>query len=99
MRSYFLLFLFLAPVSVVFSQSKPASQFSTAKKFKTLDSLLLSEVNGDKIPGAVIQVKKGKQGQKRQQYQQDGTGELARQVATINLHRDRRANELTAMRW
>lgn len=61
MRSYFLFFLFLAPALLVFSQSKPAAQFSTAKKFKTLDSLLQSEVNGDKIPGAVIQVKKGKQ--------------------------------------
>lgn len=61
MRSYFLLFLFLVPVLFVFSQSKPATQFGTAKKFKTLDSLLQSEVNGDKIPGAVIQVKKGKQ--------------------------------------
>jgi serine-type D-Ala-D-Ala carboxypeptidase len=61
MRSYFLFLLFLAPVSVIFSQSKPAALVSTAKKFKTLDSLLQSEVNGDKIPGAVIQVKKGKQ--------------------------------------
>lgn len=61
MRSYFLFFLFLAPVSFVFSQPKPAAQISAAKKFKTLDSLLQSEVNGDKIPGAVIQVKKGKQ--------------------------------------
>ncbi|MDX2070978.1 MAG: serine hydrolase [Haliscomenobacter sp.] len=61
MRNYFLLVLFLFPVSVFFSQSQSATRLSTSKKFKTLDSLLQSEVNGDKIPGAVIQVKKGKQ--------------------------------------
>lgn len=63
MRYHFLFFLLWTPLFFVFSQSKPSSspQLATAKKFKTLDSLLQSEVNGDKIPGAVIQVKKGKQ--------------------------------------
>ncbi|HOY20773.1 MAG TPA: serine hydrolase [Haliscomenobacter sp.] len=63
MRYHLLFFLLLVPTIFVFSQSKPAQspQLATAKKFKTLDSLLQTEVNGDKIPGAVIQVKKGKQ--------------------------------------
>jgi CubicO group peptidase (beta-lactamase class C family) len=63
MRYHLSFFLLLVPAVFVFSQSKPAlsPQLSTAKKFKTLDSLLQSEVNGNKIPGAVIQVKKGKQ--------------------------------------
>lgn len=63
MRYPLLFFLFLVPTIFVFSQSKPtlSAQGNTAKKFKTLDSLLQSEVNGDKIPGAVIQIKKGKQ--------------------------------------
>ena len=63
MRSYFLLFLLWGSTISVFSQAKPtlSTQGNTAKKFKTLDSLLQNEVNGDKIPGAVIQVKKGKQ--------------------------------------
>ena len=63
MRYHFLFSLLLAPLFFLFSQSKPAAspQPATAKKFKTLDSLLQSEVNGDKIPGAIIQVKKGKQ--------------------------------------
>lgn len=63
MRNSILFFLLLGPAALLFCQSRPAnSQYlTTAKKFKTLDSLLQSEVNGDKIPGAVIQVKKGKQ--------------------------------------
>lgn len=63
MRYHFLFSLLLAPLFFIFSQSKPAPspQPATAKKFKTLDSLLQSEVTGDKIPGAVILVKRGKQ--------------------------------------
>ncbi|WP_421799325.1 serine hydrolase domain-containing protein [Haliscomenobacter sp.] len=63
MRYHLLFLLLLASFFFVFSQSKPtpSPQLATAKKFKTLDSLLQSEVNGDKIPGVVIQVKKGKQ--------------------------------------
>lgn len=63
MRNSILFFLLLGPAALLFCQSRPAnSQYlTTTKKFKTLDSLLQSEVNGDKIPGAVIQVKKGKQ--------------------------------------
>ncbi len=63
MQNSILFFLLLGPAALLFSQSSPAlsRQPATTKKFKTLDSLLQSEVNGDKIPGVVIQVKKGKQ--------------------------------------
>lgn len=63
MRYQLLFFLLLGSAIFAFSQSKSASspQQATAKKFKTLDSLLQSEINSDKIPGAVVQVKKGKQ--------------------------------------
>jgi len=63
MRRHLLILLLLGQTALLFSQVKPnhSPQVATAKKFKTLDSLLQSEVKADKIPGAVIQVKKGKQ--------------------------------------
>lgn len=61
MRIWILFFCLFGSTYFSFCQAPAAagSPATVAKKFKTLDSLLQSEVQGDKIPGGVIQVKKG----------------------------------------
>jgi CubicO group peptidase (beta-lactamase class C family) len=58
-----LIFWLLGFVPIAFFQCQPVAkqQEPPLEKFAALDSLLQNEVNADKIPGCVIQVKKGGQ--------------------------------------